>query len=181
MDESNRMYDLITPALTEVQNIEDMLDELRARRLFNFAIGQQLDNIGDIVGVSRPTGMSDNDYTVILQQKVFFNISSGQSNAIIDYIKTVIGVGNHFIYSEPYSATILLEFENAIPSELLMKGVFGLKPIGVHVDVKQYDTSFFAFADENGHSTGGHGFLESNYDESHGYIAGKLAEAITIK
>lgn len=179
MAESNKIFDLITPFINQVQNIEDMLDDLRKLRWIINATGLQLDNIGTIVDLSRQ-GMSDTDYRTAIYRKIQFNISSGQPETLIEYMELI--TEEAVDYTEPSPATARIDIFSLPDPISVLREIRGLKPVGVKIDFKYSEdkTLAFNFADENGHVSDGYGFLEDGYPETNGYTAGKISELITI-
>jgi hypothetical protein len=180
MAESNRIFNLITPFINQVQLIENMLDDVRKKRLLTSATNNQLDSIGDIIGLTR-AGLSDDNYRIALYRQILLNMSSGQPENIIEYIDSI--ASSPFRLCEPYMASILVYMHEIIsPWSLLFNGVNNLRPIGVNFEVihVEDESLTFNFGDEDGHVTDGYGFLENGYDEITGdYTAGILTEKIT--
>lgn len=64
---------------------QDLLNE----RELDSAIGQQLDGIGEIVGVTRPIGTSDTDYYNILKTKIAINSTNMSVDSTLELFKFV--------------------------------------------------------------------------------------------
>lgn len=74
---------IISVIVNQIQLIENALVDMNIKRYLNAATGQQLDNIGKIVGFPRPPGMSDDMYRLELYGQIKINISQGQPEQII--------------------------------------------------------------------------------------------------
>lgn len=67
---------LIGVYVNEVQNIENSIFDVRSAYWLDYAIGAQLDAVGDIVGLGR-AGLSDAVYRNLLRMQIVANGSSG--------------------------------------------------------------------------------------------------------
>lgn len=77
----------ISGLITGAQELEDVFFELCNNRLDLInTIGEQLDQFGTIVGQSR-LGLTDDLYRILLQARIFINISNGDANSIIGAAK----------------------------------------------------------------------------------------------
>ena len=176
MAESNKIFELITPFINQVQEIEYMLDDLRKKRWLSNAEGMQLDGIGEIVGIER-NGLNDYDYKLAILRQILFNISCGQPETLVEYFELISG--HDIIYKEEGIATVSIKLYT-LPSPLsLLTQINSIKPIGVQLIFTVIREDGFTFADEDGHVTHGYGFLEDGYPEGP-YTAGHLAENLTI-
>ena len=104
---------LIYAFCTEGQNIQDVLQELLTQRWLSTAVGQQLDNLGQIIGLARKSGQPDDTQTIDnvlvigyrqdLQFQIFYNNSNATPEEII-YITKYITQADFVIYNEYYPA-----------------------------------------------------------------------------
>ena len=85
-----RFGDLLTSYVEEVQSIEDALLEIQNETELPDAAGQQLDNIGEIVGEER-FGRSDLQYRTALSARIQLNLSEGTREDIINLMLAVSG------------------------------------------------------------------------------------------
>jgi hypothetical protein len=179
MAETNKLFQFVTPFISQIQEIEYMLDDLRTKRILSNATSAQLDGYGDILDSPRD-GRNDTDYYITLIRKILYNTSSGQAPAIILFLSTI--TGKSVQYTEPYTATIRINLFTLLSPRALYQEVLYLVAAGVKLELYYAidKTSSFNFGTENGHVTEGYGFLELNYDESHSYTAGKLIEKLTV-
>lgn len=176
MAESNRIFNFITPFINQVQEIENMLDDLRKKRWVFSAEGIQLDGIGDIVGLER-NGMTDDAYRVAIINKILLNISSGQPEALIEYLNYILAGDSELIELQP--ATVKIQIHE-FPSPLnILTTLNSLRPIGVSLEIIYIEDNnlAFNFGDENGFISDGYGFLEAGYPEGT-YTAGKISEKL---
>lgn len=163
---TNRMYQLITPFLEEIQEIEYTLGDLRLLRDIDAGVGAQLDGIGDILVVSRDS-MTDIEYRIQLRLKIFLNRSSSQPESIIAFIADITNSATVKFY-ENYPAKIRIEVDGdetlGIFTDIIQM-INQLAPAGVGVEVVYINPSLspFAFGNEGAETTDGDGFYETGY------------------
>lgn len=104
---ATRLQSLLTAMIDPIQEIEDVLQSMNIDRYLAAAVGVQLDNIGDIVGLPRPTGMGDEQYRLHLYGQIKVNTSEGQPEQLIQ------------IYQLLTQAVIVLLFEE-FPAEFII-------------------------------------------------------------
>ena len=73
---------------TQVQELEDVLWSLLSRLDINTMVGQQLNNIGTIVGQAR-NGQTDAIYRLFIQAKIGVNVSESEASRVIDVWKLI--------------------------------------------------------------------------------------------
>ena len=93
------LYGLIVP----VQEINTIEQQLLTERWLSTAIGIQLDLLGDILGLTRLSGESDDDYRERLYFQVFVNSSKGTPEEMIRMIQ-FFTQGTEITYQEIYPA-----------------------------------------------------------------------------
>ncbi len=81
---------LITSFVEQNQTLENVFDELFTNRILENAMGQQLDNLGTIVGQER-NGENDDDYRIALQAKIGENNSKGTPESLIAVFNLLTG------------------------------------------------------------------------------------------
>jgi len=177
MSESNKIFDLITPFLQEVQDIETMLNGLRENCDLAVAEGLQLDKIGDIIVLPR-NGLDDTAYRAALMLQNSLNIGNGNPETLITLVKNFTGstIAN---YAEPCPARFQFDVDTFTDPKGLRDRLNRLKPVAVGFDLYYVEPSVspFAFADEGSFSSVGEGFIEDGWDETTGgYTAGSLVE-----
>jgi hypothetical protein len=90
------MVALITAIAQHVQKIENAFYPLDQYRQLAFSYGQQLDNIGQVIGQSR-NGLTDAQYSVLLYGKIAENFSDSTSIAILNIIAKVFQASSVFL------------------------------------------------------------------------------------
>jgi hypothetical protein len=97
----------ISALAQRVQDTENALKELFEERSIETAIGVNLDIIGEIVGLPRPTGQSDEDYRDDLKIKIVQNLNEGTPEEFIAAAIYFVGA-NAVEYGELYPASVSL-------------------------------------------------------------------------
>ncbi len=117
-----RIAGIFTSLVTQVQILEDMLFSLDSgRQLWNGtstpAVGQQLDNIGTLVGISR-NGLSDTEYILFLFGKIAENFSDSTIPTLLTVIGYVFQAQTVLLY-EYYPASLVVEaIGTPVPKDL---------------------------------------------------------------
>lgn len=132
--ELTNLQKLIKVFVSSAQEIEDVKWELKTERWISTAIGQQLDEIGIILGLPRNPGESDEDYRERLQFQIFINISSGTPEEIMRVL-AFLTKATHVSIADIGIAAFQLEtnglkFPN--PPNDLNDGIFQVSPAGVN-------------------------------------------------
>jgi hypothetical protein len=71
----------------QLQELEDTLFNMLDQLGLDAAEGEQLDRIGTIVGLSRATGQSDDDYRALIRVQIQSNLSNGEIERLIAIVK----------------------------------------------------------------------------------------------
>ncbi len=116
------------------QEAEDVNWQLKTERWLSSAVGQQLDEIGILLGLPRNINESDESYRERLQFQIFINSSSGTPEQVIAAL-AFFTKGDNIGYLERDFAFFQLEtngltFPN--PPNVLNDGIFSLSPAGVN-------------------------------------------------
>jgi len=181
---SNNIFELITPFINQIQELEFVLDDVKNLRGFDTGEGQQLDNLGEIVVQARETGQDDISYRKDLKLKPIINASNGEPEGVINFVK-VITNSSKVIYQEAFPAGVVIiangdETLDEFPT--IIQKLIQVLPSGVLVRSFTFlDPAFtpYAFGDEGAEVTDGDGFLELGFSEIvGGYTAGALAETV---
>lgn len=117
----------------QAQSIENANYELKTERWLSTAIGQQLDEIGIILGLTRNPGESDEDYRERLQFQIFINVSKGTPEEIIRVI-TFLTNATYIWYHEVNPAAYQLETNGLkfpVPPNDLNLALKRVSPAGV--------------------------------------------------
>ena len=163
---------LITAIVEQIQIIENSLTDMNTLRYLPDAQGQQLDNIGQIVGIARPAGMSDALYLNLILGQIKINTSQGQPEQVIQLFLLLTGAPFVILY-EGANAEILLESSFQVPdqptADNLIETISQATPAGVRVDgIVSFDpTMAFAY---DGPLPG------FGYDDGSQTVGGKYAE-----
>lgn len=145
-----------------VQLVEDTESDLLTLRSVSSATGQQLDNIGEIVGQPRGDVTNDETYRNNILIRIFINSFSGTPEALISAMRLTTNA-TRVQYKELYPAAVYIFTNgiNGVNSEL--KTILdNIAPGGVQVFPVQLDFTKeqFTFASESGISVDGKGFSE---------------------
>ena len=186
-DNADNLKGFIQAIIESVQDCEDVADDLLTDRLnLLSAEGIQLDNIGEIVGVSR-NGLSDIPYRFQLYYAMMRNSALPTPDEIVQSIKYVT-FSTYMRYWELIPAAFQLHFNGDIPltggtdtenSARLADLVDNLAPAGVNIElVKEYDIvgyEPFVFAnDDKTDPDRGGGFTELGFGTNQGFISERI-------
>ena len=89
-----------------IQSLEDAAWSVLTERWLDVAVGQQLNELGAVVGEPR-LGRSDEPYREAIQTRISINQSGGEPERIIEFLVRIAGADNVF-YQERYPAKIEL-------------------------------------------------------------------------
>lgn len=139
----------LTSYATQIQELETAIAAMFYTQLsIDDSVGPQLDAIGVVVGIARPTNMSDVDYRDRLRVQILINLASGtvpEINAIFELLTTspfsVVYDGTATI-----RATINEPITNgpALAETLAKAKLAGVKAFLTYVDASTGD-DFFSF------------------------------------
>ncbi|SRR5579875_1859615 len=163
---------LITALISPIQTIENALVDMNTLRYLPNAFGQQLDNIGVIVGLPRPPGTPDNIYIQLLLGQIKENISQGQPEQVIQVFELFTQTG-FLIFYEGQNCEFLVESAWIPPDQATVDRVIGIlqntAPAGVRCDgIVSFDSQM-AFA-YDGNLPG------AGYDDGTQLVGGKYAQ-----
>lgn len=162
----------MTALIGPLQDIEATLTDLNNLRYIPLATGAQLDILGSIVGIKRPTGASDAVYLQLIQGEISLNISQGEPEAAISVFLLFTQTTSCILYEEA-NAGVLLEGTwhptSQIDVDKLILTLQNTLPAGVRCDgiVECDNTIPFAYA---GSLPGG------GYDDGTQAVGGKYAK-----
>lgn len=88
--EKPRIAAIITALASQIQEIEAAAFQLLTQRSLFTAVGVQLDQIGNILGLAR-LGLSDNDYRAQLGGQILINTAQGDTERIIEIVRILTG------------------------------------------------------------------------------------------
>jgi hypothetical protein len=148
---SKNLKALITAFSEQIQIIEDTLGDMNVLRYLPYATGQQLDNIGKIVGLPRPPGLSDAQYTLELYGQIKINTSQGQPEQAIQVFQLFTMVPQVRLF-EFFPGDVLIESQYVPPDDTsfntIMRILGEVLPAGVRPSgLVSYDpTNPFTYA-----------------------------------
>src|SRR5690606_9597636 len=114
--------------------LEDVKWQLKTERWISTAIGQQLDEIGTILGLPRIINESDEDYRERLQFQIFINTSSGTPEEVMQVL-AFLTQASHVNYHDIGIAAFQLETNGLKfpdPPNDLNDAIFQVSPAGVN-------------------------------------------------
>lgn len=170
--QATNLQGLLSAYIEQVQTIENALVGMNTLRYLSGAQGVQLDNIGQIVGITRPPGASDATYYNLILGQIKINTSDGQPEQVIQLFLLLTGAAYVILY-EGWLADIVLESQYQIPNQAtadeLITTLSQATPAGVRVDgIVSFDPDM-AFAYDG--ALPGFG-----YDDGSQTIGGKYAQ-----
>lgn len=127
----------------QCQEIEDVLFDLLTERGISTAVGVQLDNIGEIVGLARAGSQSDTEYRVVLLIQIRKNLSFGEGNTLIN-ITAALTNSTVTILGEYFPAAVEIIFDGDRISGL-QSIIDSIAMGGVRVSLVEYDGTPFGF------------------------------------
>ena len=147
-----RFGQLLTSYVQQMQEAEDAAIQILQLTELNSAFGQQLDNLGEIIGEER-FGRADVQYSTALAARIQLNLSNGTIEDIINIIRAIAGdveVDIVEVFPAGFTAEIVDDLDpDVVDLVRLSSFVKSAKPVGVrglilfHVaDPFQFDTGF---------------------------------------
>lgn len=134
----------------QAQVINTQQQLLQTMRYLNTAQGVQLDGLGEIVGLTRIPGQSDDSYRQDLQFQIFINQSNGTPEDIISILKYLTDASTIW-YNEQYPAAYQIATNGLFfpdnPSDLVSV-IQSVTSAGVSISsiVATYNTNPFVFS-----------------------------------
>ena len=129
-----------------MQDLENVIYDIATKRGLETATGLTLDYLGEIPGVSRPIGMSDNDYRNLIKWKILVNRSGGEPDTLLDALKILTGADDVniiemvcFVWMEFTGGTIPADLYGKI--KRLVAGGVGLELINAPTGAFRLDSS----------------------------------------
>jgi hypothetical protein len=155
------LHGFVRVVVSEIQELEYVLRDLKVDRSLNTAYGKQLDVIGNLVGAYR-NFRNDNDYRRFIKFTIFANKSGGEIPTLISALETIAGATTIYIKEKPNTALLIETSTNPTPSDLY-RTIKNLMSGGVGLDLSVISsTGIFGF--ENDIST--LGFDEGDFAEN---------------
>lgn len=157
-----RIEKVISSNADQWQEIEDATHAMFLNRALDNAEGLQLDNLGLIVGQSRPAGETDANYRTLLLVKIGKNVSEGDPERLISVFNLLTGAGLVHL-QDLGGGHVMLSCDVAIPPALVDDYYAAMEDVavgGVKVDYIVVFTPTLPFAFAGGPIPGG-GFGDS--------------------
>ncbi len=120
----------------KIQELETVFFQLLNERLLANAVGQQLDNLGTILGELR-AGRNDAGYKAALAVKIKINVSSGTPETSISVMAALTNATN-VLYVPFYAAAFELRSNGGVIPLNLIENILLIAPAGVAVSITVY-------------------------------------------
>lgn len=130
--DSEKLRALLQIFLEEIEELSLVIMELKRQQDYEYAVGAQLDVIGERLGYVRPFGYSDEHYRSHLKLKILSNNSTGTQPYIYSMLKEAVGTNNIEIIPE-YPAGFLFITDTTPPLDGRMNIVAEALPIAVRM------------------------------------------------
>jgi hypothetical protein len=125
---------LLAGLIVNIQDLEDEMQAMNTDRYPAGAFGQQLDNIGQIVGLARVAGQSDASYLLDIYGQIKINTSDGQPEQIIQLFILLTQVSPAYLF-EFYPGEYLIESTyippNQATTDQIIDNLLAASPAGV--------------------------------------------------
>ena len=145
---------LIRAACVSATNIQTQIQKLIFQRSIETAVGIQLDGLGQILGLARLVGQSDDSYRQALIFQIFLNSSSGTPEQLIQALSFFLG-NSTIRYIDNFPASYLLESNAPISAyppnpNAVATAIQNLSPAGVEFGaiIATYNHLTFSFASD---------------------------------
>lgn len=112
-----------------LQELEQVLTDLRDKRHLDDAFGAQLDGLGELV-VEPRNGRDDETYREALRIRIFINVSDGEPETIITVLR-ILTAARRIRYWENHPAALQLETDGLNLPLDLADVIQGVSPAGV--------------------------------------------------
>lgn len=145
-----KFLDMLSPVV-------DCYNEYNILFVLDTAVGNQLDIIGDLVGIGRnlptdneniPSTLNDDYYRRVIRSKIYFNHWDGTRESLENIIDSVFpGLAYEFVDDQDmsYEITIIDPESDPVVVALLEEGYILPKPSGVRVNYNVISTPYFGW------------------------------------
>lgn len=169
------LLSLIKGNVDQIQELEYVFDDLKRLRSLNDAAGEQLDGLGDILGLERE-GMNDEEYRNALWFQTAVNTSNGEPEMLISVLLRATDATEIIYIDLPPAGIYMFTNGHTVPAGLqeLMESVAAG---GVRLELVSSVGAIepFAFAEEAGiPDPDGLGFGETTFPDEGGPISEKI-------
>ena len=129
--DKKRIADLIEIFCSFLDDILARAEDIRTKRFIDYATGNFLDRIGEVVGEERK-GRTDEEYKIAILIRIFINTSKGTPENIITALR-FITKPTDCQYMEAYPATTLLFTDGLSVPKNIQEIIQDLAPIAISV------------------------------------------------
>lgn len=106
---SEKLIDFLEAFLSEFDELAVSAEDLLTLRYLDTAEGVQLDGIGEIVGIERPVGFTDEQYFYLLKVKILVNSTNQTNDDYMELVSFVFdGYDIQYILAENLSPTFVI-------------------------------------------------------------------------
>src|SRR5882672_579851 len=113
--------------LRQNQILEGVIWDVINKRMLGVAVGDQLDQLGDLVGEGR-LGRNDTDYRAAVRLRIRVNRSQGRAEDVIQVAN--LASGNTAIYNELYPANFEVQIYNTVTPAVIARMLYSTKAAG---------------------------------------------------
>lgn len=128
---------MVAVLMGQVQDAEGVAWQLLTERSLDYAVGNQLDGLGLIVGEPR-NGRDDDQYRVALRVRIAVNKSNGKPEELLNILSLLFGTVDAWL-REYYPAAVAIELRNPAVSpnapDALIRFLRSAKAAGVKLDL----------------------------------------------
>lgn len=150
--EKTKYVALLEALVAPCQDIEDALWQLFSERWIDTAVGDQLDNLGTVIGQDR-AGLSDDNYRAYLRARIAANKSNGTVEDLIRITELIVNdEAAHIVVEQQFPAAVVVKVEDAAASVATSDALIAFlklaKAAGVRVILEYWGhaTEPFSFA-----------------------------------
>lgn len=148
--DSTKLKNLIAAIVAPLQDLEETFGDLESGRSIDTATGTLLDRLGNIVGIARVVGQTDDEYRVAIRTKVVENVSNGEPERLIAFYQLLVGAGMVVLYDAQHGEVGLMSDVDLTDESVInnyYRRVKKASPVGVRVShLGSFDaTEPFAF------------------------------------
>lgn len=153
---SSNLINFLKAFLAESDELYDSEQELLTDRNLDTAIGAQLDGLGQIVGIIRPSGETDDIYRLEIKSKILVNMANMSVDNILELFQFVFGADRVRYYLPANLDPFFVIGGTISPSEEFIFSFFPTT-LGVgttYISVPTIEDSFSFFEDSTGKGWG---------------------------
>lgn len=150
----------------QIQELEDVFNDIDASLDIDANSGEQLDRIGQAIGISR-FGVDDANYRLLIKVQAFALVSKGTPEEVIEIFRVLMATTD-VAYLPLFPADFVLTASDPTPiisTDEIRQILFQILPVGIHASLISSPTDAFQFDDGDGSAANGptdplHGFSD---------------------